>query len=89
MKKVSKAILIGLAIVLALVVVLIVGLNLYVQSPGAQARIQEELSKMLRLPLKITKYERLEVRVRKASAEQYDDVWLGGEARLVVRGVIN
>jgi len=32
---------------------------------------------------------RLEVRVRKASAELYDDVWLGGEARLVVRGVIN
>ncbi len=32
---------------------------------------------------------RLEVWVRKASAEQYDDVWLGGEARLVVRGVIN
>ena len=32
---------------------------------------------------------RLEVRVRKTSAEQYDDVWLGGEARLVVRGVIN
>ena len=32
---------------------------------------------------------RLEVRMRKASADQYDDVWLGGEARLVVRGVIN
>jgi diaminopimelate epimerase len=32
---------------------------------------------------------RLEVRLRKASADVYDDVWLGGEARLVVRGVIN
>jgi type II secretion system protein N len=53
-KKVSKAILIGLAVVLALVAALIVGLNLYIQSPGAQARIQEELSKALRLPLKIT-----------------------------------
>jgi len=31
---------------------------------------------------------RLEVRLRKAS-DLYDDVWLGGEARLVVRGVIN
>ncbi len=54
MKKVSKAILIGVAIVVALVVALLAGLNLYVQSPGAQARIQEELSKVLRLPLKIT-----------------------------------
>ena len=53
-KKVSKAILIGLAVVLALGVVLVVALNLYVQSPGAQARIQEELSKALRLPLKLT-----------------------------------
>lgn len=30
------------------------GLNLYIQSPGSQARIQEELSKSLRLPLKLT-----------------------------------
>jgi len=53
-KKVSKAILIGLAILVALGVALIVGLNLYIQSPGSQARIQEELSKSLRLPLKLT-----------------------------------
>jgi len=53
-KKLSKAILIGLAVLLALVVALLVGLNLYIQSPGTQARIQEELSKALRLPLKIT-----------------------------------
>lgn len=32
---------------------------------------------------------RLDVRLRKVSADVYDDVWLGGEARLVVRGVIN
>ncbi len=32
---------------------------------------------------------RLDVRARRVSAELYDDVWLGGEARLVVRGVIN
>jgi hypothetical protein len=53
-KKVSKAILIGFAVLVVLVVALLVGLNLYIQSPGAQARIQEELSKALRLPLKIT-----------------------------------
>jgi diaminopimelate epimerase len=33
--------------------------------------------------------KRLEIRARKTSAGTYDDVWLGGEARLVVRGVIN
>jgi type II secretion system protein N len=53
-KKVSKAILIGLAVVAILGGALVVGLNLYIQSPGAQARIQEELSKALRVPLKIT-----------------------------------
>ena len=31
----------------------------------------------------------VEVRVRKVGADLYDDVWLGGEARLVFRGVIN
>ena len=31
----------------------------------------------------------LEIRARKTSEGLYDDVWLGGEARLVVRGVIN
>ena len=54
MKKVSKAILIGFAVLAALGVALVAGLNLYVQSPGSQARIQEELSKALRLPLKLT-----------------------------------
>lgn len=53
-KKVSKAILIGLAVLVALAVALVVALNLYIQSPGSQARIQEELSKSLRLPLKLT-----------------------------------
>lgn len=53
-KKVSKAILIGLAVLAALGVALVVSLNLYIQSPGSQARIQEELSKSLRLPLKLT-----------------------------------
>ena len=31
----------------------------------------------------------LEIRARKTSDGLYDDVWLGGEARLVIRGVIN
>jgi len=33
--------------------------------------------------------KRLEIRARKTSEGLYDDVWLAGEARLVVRGVIN
>jgi type II secretion system protein N len=53
-KKVSKAILVGLGVLLALGIALLVSLNLYIQSPGAQARIQEELSRALRLPLKLT-----------------------------------
>jgi diaminopimelate epimerase len=32
---------------------------------------------------------RLEIRARKTPAGLYDDVWLAGEARLVIRGVIN
>jgi diaminopimelate epimerase len=32
---------------------------------------------------------RLEIRARRTSDGRYDDVWLGGEGRLVVRGVIN
>ncbi len=31
----------------------------------------------------------LEIRARKVAGGTYDDVWLGGEARLVARGVIN
>ena len=54
MQKVSKAILIGLAVMLALALIFVFGLNLYIQSPGTQARIEAELSKALRVPLKIT-----------------------------------
>src|SRR5688500_9095025 len=39
---------------LALVLIFVFGLNLYIQSPGTQARIEAELSKALRVPLKIT-----------------------------------
>lgn len=54
MKSVSKAILITLAAVAVIALLLLLGLNLYVQSPATQARIQEELSKALNLPLVIT-----------------------------------
>ena len=54
MQKVSKAILIGLVAMLALVLIFVFGINLYIQSPGTQARIEAELSKALRVPLKIT-----------------------------------
>jgi uncharacterized protein involved in outer membrane biogenesis len=53
-KRLSKAILITLAVLLAVVVVALLGVNLYVQSPGTQARIQEQLSKALGMPLVIT-----------------------------------
>jgi type II secretion system protein N len=53
-KKLSKAILIGLAVLVALGVALAVFANIYIQSPASQARIQEELSKALRLPFKLT-----------------------------------
>ncbi|HYK81902.1 MAG TPA: hypothetical protein VEU55_02040, partial [Gemmatimonadales bacterium] len=32
---------------------------------------------------------RLEARARLAGGGTYDDIWLGGEARLVLRGVLN
>ncbi|HYR58265.1 MAG TPA: AsmA-like C-terminal region-containing protein [Chthoniobacteraceae bacterium] len=54
MKKLSKAILIALAAVLVLVLAVVFGVNLYIQSPGVQARIQEGISGALRVPLKIT-----------------------------------
>lgn len=52
--RISKAILIALGILAALVVGVMVSVNLYLQSPGVQARIQEELGRVLRLPLTIT-----------------------------------
>ncbi|MGB8170877.1 MAG: AsmA-like C-terminal region-containing protein [Chthoniobacteraceae bacterium] len=54
MKKLSKAILIAVGALIALVVAIVFGVNLYIQSPGVQARIQEEISRALRVPLKIT-----------------------------------
>jgi hypothetical protein len=53
-KKVSKAILILIAAVLVLAAVALLGINLYIQSPGAQTHIQDALGNAMRLPLKIT-----------------------------------
>jgi type II secretion system protein N len=52
-KKVSKAILIGFVVLAILGVAFVLGLNWYIQTPASQARIQDELSKALRLPLKL------------------------------------
>ncbi len=52
--RVSKAILIAAGGLAALVAAGAIGVNLYVQSPGAQARIQAELSQALNVPLEIT-----------------------------------
>jgi hypothetical protein len=48
-----RLILVALGAFIALGVVLLVGVNLYVQSQGAQAKIQQELSRSLGVPLKI------------------------------------
>ncbi|MEA3213774.1 MAG: hypothetical protein QOE70_6831 [Chthoniobacter sp.] len=53
-KKLSKAILIAVGAVLVLGLALLFGINLYLQSPGVQIRIQEEISRALRVPLAIT-----------------------------------
>ncbi|MGB8353627.1 MAG: AsmA family protein [Chthoniobacteraceae bacterium] len=53
MKKVSKAILLALGILLAVVAVVVLGVNLYIQSAGTQARIQRWLSRALHTPVKI------------------------------------
>ncbi len=52
--RLSKAILIAFASLVAVAVLGFIGLNLYVQSPGTQARIQAELSRALSIPLEIT-----------------------------------
>jgi type II secretion system protein N len=46
-KKLSRVLLIVLAAILALAVLILIGVNMYVQSQGTQARIQEELSQRL------------------------------------------
>lgn len=52
-KKLRRIALIALGAMIALGVVLLIGVNLYVQSQGAQAKIQQELSRRLGTPLQI------------------------------------
>jgi AsmA-like C-terminal region len=52
-QKSLRLILLVLGILIGLAAVLLVGVNLYVQSQGAQAKIQHELSRSLGVPLKI------------------------------------
>ncbi len=54
MKKLSKAILLALGALLVLAVFGLFCVNLYIQSPRTQEQIQEQLSRTLRMPLKIT-----------------------------------
>jgi len=53
-KKLSKAILLALGALLILVVFSLFCVNLYLQSPRTQEQIQAQLSRALRMPLKIT-----------------------------------
>jgi hypothetical protein len=52
-KKLGRIVLIALGTVVALAAVLLIGVNLYVQSKGTQAKIQQELSRRLGTPLEI------------------------------------
>src|SRR5438270_5682285 len=53
MRKLRRLVVIALGALIALGVVLLLGVNLYVQSQGAQAKIQQGLSRRLGMPLKI------------------------------------
>jgi len=53
MRKTFRALLLAAGVVFALCAVALIALNLYVQSVGAQGRIQQELSQRLGLPVRI------------------------------------
>src|ERR671925_2069152 len=53
MRKLRQLVVIVLGALIALGAVLLLGVNLYVQSQGAQAKIQQELIRSLGVPLKI------------------------------------
>ena len=53
MKKLSRLILIGIGALVGAIVILLLAVNLYVQSQATQARIQQELSQRLNTPLRI------------------------------------
>ncbi|MHA3772661.1 AsmA family protein [Verrucomicrobiota bacterium sgz303538] len=52
--RLSKVILISLASLLVIALAAVIAVNLYVQSPSTQARIQEEITRALRIPIDIT-----------------------------------
>jgi type II secretion system protein N len=52
-KKLSRLLLIGVGAVLGIAIILLLAVNLYVQSQATQARIQQELSQRLNTPLHI------------------------------------
>jgi type II secretion system protein N len=52
-KKLRRVLLVGLAVILGLAVLILIGVNMYVQSQGTQARIQQELSQRLGTTLNI------------------------------------
>ena len=54
MNKVAKGFLIALAAVAGLVLALVLGANLYVESQGVQQRLESALSTELRMPIKLT-----------------------------------
>jgi type II secretion system protein N len=49
----SRVLLIALAVIVGVALLILIGVNLYVQSRGTQARIQQELSQRLGAPLRI------------------------------------
>ena len=53
MKKLSRVLLIVLAAILGAMVLILIGVNMYVQSQGTQARIQQELSQRLGTTLQV------------------------------------
>jgi type II secretion system protein N len=52
-KKLSRVLLIVLAVILGAAVLILIGVNMYVQSQGTQARIQQELSQRLGTTLRV------------------------------------
>jgi len=52
-KKLSRVLLIVLAVILGVAILILIGVNMYVQSQGTQARIQQELSQRLGTTLRV------------------------------------
>jgi hypothetical protein len=52
-KKMSRRLLISLGVIVGVALLILIGVNMYVQSRGTQARIQQELSQRLGTTLRI------------------------------------